>query len=86
MMATLRQVIAKRLFDNGLFEHEAAQVIELSKDDLVIGEEMLARWDEDESGYPPQFLPVLWLSMKWVTLKWIDANKPLAWYRPLFVD
>lgn len=49
-------------------------------------EAMQGRWDDDIEGYPISLLSALWISVKDCVLEWIEANKPLAWYKPLFND
>lgn len=81
---TIQEQITKRLVDNGMFEDQANQVISLLKADKICQDTMQDRWGDNIEGYPPQFLAVMWVTTKRHALAWIDANLPLAWYRPLF--
>lgn len=74
------------LYNNGLFGNEVDQVIELAKADDVLKDTMANRWQDNMEGYPPEFKSVFILSLKRVALQWIDANKPHAWYRPVFAS
>lgn len=41
-------------------------------------------WDS-EDGYPTQLFDILYYQARKIALAWIDANKPNAWYREMFV-
>ena len=81
---TFEQRMEKELFDRGLFEDEAKQILALAKSDETL--KAMDRWGDDVEGYPPQMLGVIWVGVRRIALKWIVENKPLAWYRPLFED
>jgi hypothetical protein len=82
---TIRKIFEQRLYENGLFQDQAAEVVRRAEE-AEGNEAMRGRWDDDESGYPPQLIPVVWLSVKAAALAWIDENCPGAWFRPLFEE
>lgn len=75
----LRGMLAKR----GLSDSETDTIMEAFKaqpyNDVVKG-----RWDDSVEDYPVEFLNGLTVGLFSEALTWIDANKPLAWYRPMF--
>lgn len=81
---TLEEKLRQLLVEHGLFESQADAVIQSVKADDA-NEAMLGRWGDAVDDYPPQMLAMLWLSTKRHALSYIDANLPLAWFRPLFV-
>ena len=82
---TFEDKIKSMLFERGMFENDAAAVIEMMKAD-EIHESMAHRWNDNTEDYPQSLLSVLWHSAKDTALKYIDANCPLAWFRPMFVN
>lgn len=85
MGTTIEQRMLTNLFEQGLFEDQAAAIMELVKV-APENEAMKHRWQDDASDYPPQLLAVAWFSVKRHTLEYIDANCPNAWFRPLFTS
>ena len=79
---TIQNSIKNRLVDSGMFSDQADQVIQAMKDDEANGA-MSSRWNDDESGYPVQIMALVF-SAKRHAIEWIDANCPMAWYRPMF--
>lgn len=80
---TIEQMFEKRLFESGLFENEAKEIMTMVKADEV-NKPFEGKWGEDENAYPQPMLNLLWFSVKQNTLKWIDKNCPKAWFRPMF--
>jgi len=74
------------LFNNGMFEDDAKKVIELAKEDEVLGDTMKGRWEDDTEGYPPFMKSVFIVSLNSVAVKYIDANIPQAWFRQVFAE
>ena len=79
------QYAKKYLFENGMFEEQAAQVVEMAKKDEA-NESMKNRWGDDVEGYPPVMLSILRVSLNDIAVRWIDENQPKAWYRPMFAN
>ena len=82
-MATIQEEIKTKLVDNGMFEDQADAVISAMKADES-NEAMSNRWQDNPSGYPPQFLAALWFSAKGYAREYIIKNCPNAWFRPCF--
>ena len=82
---TIEKRIKELLVNNGLSSNHADQVISAMKADDV-NKAMLDRWDDDVDVYPQQIIVMAWVSARQHALEWIDANLPLAWFRPLFAD
>lgn len=78
--AKMRQLLTK----NGMSDSQADEVISLAKADIALND-MAERWGDDESCYPDVMANIVWIGVKSVALKWVDKNKPLAWFRPVFV-
>lgn len=68
----------------GMFDHEAEQVLAILKDELI--KDGFDRWNDHVEGHPIGFMAALRLYINTAALAWIDANKPLAWYRPMFLS
>lgn len=79
---TIRARFEEKLCRCGMFPDQAGVVLILTERELP---DMTGRWDEDESGYPPELMAALWMGVEQQALVWIDANLPQAWYRPMFV-
>ena len=48
--------------------------------------EDMKEWNEQTHDYPSTMLAIVWMGIKNEALTWIDANNPLAWYRPMFLS
>jgi len=81
---TMKDKMKALLMQNGMFESEAEQVMEMAKNDTRLAD-MKSRWNDDIEGYPPQLLSSIWFSVKRNALLWIDANIPQAFYRNMFI-
>jgi hypothetical protein len=82
---TIREKLEKQLFENGLFEKDASEVVK-HFENSKLGEPMKGRMDEDASTYPAPLFNILWVSIKAAAVEWIDANCPQNWARAMFVD
>ena len=81
---TMKDKMKALLMQNGMFESEAEQVMEMAKNDTCLTD-MKNRWNDDIEGYPPPLLKVVWFGVKKNALLWIDANIPQAYYRNFFI-
>ena len=81
---TIEDKIREMLVEHGMFENDAAAVVETMKADEA-NEPMAHRWNDNIEDYPPSILVVLWMEARNVALEYIDANCPKAWFRPMFV-
>jgi len=84
-METIESKITKILVSKGLFPEQAAQVMELVKA-APENESMQGRWSDAPEGYPDFMMGALVVSVNSYALEWIDANKPRAWFRPMFAQ
>ena len=82
---TIEEKLVEMLIENGMFDTQAKEVMELIKSDEA-NETMQGRWRDAPGDYPEVMLAVLWLSTRIKALEWIDENVPQAWYRPMFVE
>lgn len=80
-MPTVREVITKRLIDNGMFEEQAEEVMALAEESM---DTMNENWGKDANSYPAIIINLTWSNVKLVALKWIDENAPEAWFKPIF--
>ena len=79
---TIRGQLQKKLYEIGMFPEQTSEVL----DDMEINmPEMKGRWTEGFAYYPEPMRLVLLLTAKSYALKWVDANLPLAWYKPLLM-
>ena len=83
MMKTLRSEMIDTFHHNGLFEHQAAEIMDAVEKDPA-NDCMLTRWKDDVEGYPAVMIPALWFGVTVAALRWIDGNCPKHWARPLF--
>lgn len=82
---TIRKKLEERLYENGLFEDQAAAVVKRFEESEA-GKPMKGRMDEDESSYPSNLMVVLWVSVKHSAVEWIDENIPQHWARAVFAN
>ena len=79
---TIEENLIEMLVNDGMDDAQAKQVMERVKADKIND----AMWSHDIEDYPESLLDLLWLSTKGHALEWIDANLPLAWFRPMFAS
>jgi len=82
---TIYQAIKNYLCNQGMFDTQAADVIETMKADED-NKSMQDRWDTMVEDYTDIFMVILLDSAKQKGLEYIDAHCPHAWFRPLFAD
>lgn len=70
---TLKERLASELEQHGLWPDEANTVMDTV---AQVPGEMQTRWGDDENGYPPHILRVLWLPVKDAAIKYLEENKP----------
>jgi hypothetical protein len=80
---TIEDKIKEMLVGRGMFDGQAAEVMKIVKA-KDIHESMMHRWDDNMEDYSQALLVVLWASAKATALEYIDAECPLAWFRPMF--
>lgn len=84
---TTRQKFETMLFEMGVFESEATQIMDLA---IPRFHELLPQyqvtWESPASEYPDAFYNVgFMVVVKKAALDWIDANLPMAWFGALFI-
>ena len=78
---TTREKLEAALVKSGLFESQAKEVM----DGVVIKlKDNHISWDRPASEYPDGVYMALFIQMKPIVLEWINANKPEAWFKPMF--
>jgi hypothetical protein len=88
---TVRDKIEEMIFERGVFEKQARAMMDFAipKIDVEMHgqNQKLVEWDapQDENDYP-FYAVVFMIYVKPLVVEWIDANLPLAWYRPMFAD
>ena len=81
---TIKEKFKSLLINSGMFDVDAEVVMQIVMNDDA-NKAMEGRWNDSVEGYPDVLFNVLWASVCINAVEWIDENKPLAWYRPLFV-
>jgi hypothetical protein len=82
---TTREKLEGMLVNNGMFESQAKEVIDLAIPELNnLVEDYQITFDRPANEYPSVFYSILLLAIKPIALKWIEKNVPMAWYKPLF--
>ena len=82
---TVRDFFTGRLEENGMFENEAKEVLELAipkVEEMVPGYNIT--WDRPKNEYPEAIYTIMWNVIKEVALEWIEENAPEAWYKAMF--
>jgi hypothetical protein len=80
---TVEQRILSMLKKNGMFDTQAAKVLETIKADDIFAD-MKGRWNDSEDDYSPIMISTIWFSAKREALALIDKDMPNAWFRPMF--
>lgn len=79
---TIYEFCVKHCADNFMAEKDAQSAIATAINGMP---EMEGRWNDDIEGYPPYLLSAVLIALDGFVVEWIDTNKPLVFYRPLFV-
>jgi hypothetical protein len=83
---TVREKLESMLVANGMFENQAKEVIELSIPKLnELADDYTITFESPSNQYPDMIYNLWYMTIKPITLKWIDDNKPMAWFRGMFV-
>ncbi len=94
----VREKLQEFLIQHGMFMDQAKEVMELAipvlekqaadLSETSEGENTnpyIITWESPSESYPDALYQVWWLVIKPIALKWIDDNKPMAWFREVFV-
>lgn len=83
---TVREKLESMLIANGMFENQAKEVIELSIPKLnELADHYTITFESQSNQYPDMIYNLWYITIKPIALKWIDDNKPMAWFREMFV-
>lgn len=83
---TVREKLESMLVANGMFEKQAKEVIELSIPKLnELADDYTITFESPSNQYPDMIYNLWYMTIKPIALKWIDDNKPMAWFRDMFV-
>jgi hypothetical protein len=83
---TVREKLESMLVANGMFENQAKEVIELSIPKLnELADDYTITFESPSNQYPDMIYNLWYMTIKPIALKWIDDNKPMAWFREMFV-
>jgi hypothetical protein len=83
---TVREKLESMLVANGMFEKQAKEVIELSIPKLnELADDYTITFESPSNQYPDMIYKLWYVTIKPIALKWIDDNKPMAWFREMFV-
>jgi len=82
---TFNEFFTLRLEGHFMADDDLEAALEYAKSHELT-EAMAGRWKDNIEDYPQELLVALWMNIRDSVLEWIDANKPLAWYRPLFEE
>ena len=83
---TVKEKLVSILVSNGMFENQAQEVIELAIPKLnELADDYKITFESPSSHYPDMLYKIWYISIKPIALKWIDDNKPMAWFRDMFV-
>jgi len=72
---TIQETIHKMLCNHGIWDNEAAAIIEQAKADKTL-EAMQNRWNDDAKGYPKSVLVITWIAVKRIAVEWLQEHKP----------
>ena len=82
---TTEEKFTKMLTDNGMFDSQAASVMEQFKEKAKeLGGDYNITWERPASEYPDPLYAVLKPLLFKCAVEWINENVPLAWFKPMF--
>jgi hypothetical protein len=81
---TFAEKMKALMVEHGMWEDDTQTVMDIVTANTE--NSMYGRWNDEIDDYPPQMIPAVWLGVKYAAYQWLDANKPNAWYKPVFKD
>lgn len=86
---TVREKLENLLYNRGMFESQAKEVIdiaipELDKMSAEMGQSKV-NWDRPSEDWPNVMYSVWIMAIEPISLKWIEKNCPMAWFKPMFM-
>lgn len=85
MSQTIREYLSTYLFNNGMFENQCEEVLQLAEKHDIFKGTMDNRWNDKIDDYPPMAMTTLKISLNRVALEYIEDKCPEAWFKPLFM-
>lgn len=83
---TTREKLESMLIERGMSVQQANEVMDLAKPKIdEVADNYEISYDRPASEYPDIIYNTLFLFIKPIALKWIEENKPLAWFKPMFI-
>ena len=88
---TTREKFEAMIFEHGVFESQAKAMMDFAipKIDAQMVEQQtqILTWYRPSIEYPNAiYATVFMIYVRPLIVEWIDANLPLAWYRPMFAN
>ena len=80
---TLYQKMHDMLTSRGLYQASADEIMATVRAEQE-ADGPATHLGQPADGYPDMVIAAMWLVVKSAAVDWIDANLPLAWYRPMF--
>ena len=78
---TVQTEMTNYLIKNGMSNHQAESVIIAAKKEMST---TFNNWDSEMDAYSSMLQSLLVTTVKQVALGWLNANKPSAWFKPMF--
>jgi len=83
---TTQQRLYSMLTDRGLSDKQVDEVMELAKPEFdKVADQYDITYDRPSDEYPDVIYNILFMLIKPITLKWIEENKPMAWFKVMFI-
>ncbi len=82
---TTREKLEQMLYNMGMFENQAKQVIDEAIPELekMAGDYKIT-FERPASEYPEMLFNIWFITVKKVAKIWIEKNIPMAWFKPMF--
>lgn len=84
---TVRQRLERMVFEKGVFEEQAAEIITAAIPELASAlDGYKMNFEALASDYPDSLYTVMFWKIKPIAVRWIEKNCPEAWFLELFKD
>jgi len=84
MKLTTQEKFQKMLYDYGLFEDQAHEVVEYVKPFITTTGGYKITWDRPADEYPEVVYGAVFIFMAPYVIEWAGKNCPDAWWIPMF--
>jgi len=81
---SIKEELRSRLLICGMSDYQADAVIDVAEHDILMGG-IVSKWHRKVEDYPKPIVDLAWHNLKAVALEWLEENKPLAWFKPIFI-